>query len=144
MKSFLSLILIPAVLFASVVPASVYAVPLVDSTKRDQSTLQARDKPGAPDAPDDDQSDQPDVPTTTAPPPICVTSRADSIEVLERSLRAAGENKASTRLELSLVLRVRTHRKLARLEQLIGRARNKSTALRSLASRVRSHAPPGH
>ena len=148
MKPLMSLILILSVLVASMMPTYVHAEPV----KTDAAPTPAH--PGVPVAPPtevpndnsgpnrEDQSDDKQDSTTTAPPPVGLTPRTDSIEALARSLRTPSESKASVRLELSLSWRVRTHRKPARLDQLLSRARCVSTALRFVASCLRSHAPP--
>lgn len=149
MKPFMSLILISALLVAPAVSAYVHPAPLKTDTAT--PTPAPTDVPTAPVSDDSDgsstprgeeQSDEREETTTTAPPPVGLTPRTDSVEALERSLRAPAESKASARTELSLSRRVRAHHKPARLDQLISRARFVSTSLRFVASRLRSHAPP--
>lgn len=149
MKSLISLILIPTVLVASVVSAYVRAEPVKadpatpNSAPADVPTAPVSDDSDASAAPrGEEPSDERKESTTTAPPPIGLTPRTDSVEALERSLRAPAGSKVSTRFEPVLSGRVRTHHKPPRLDQLISRTRCVATSLRFVASRLRSHAPP--
>ncbi len=151
-------ILIPAVLFASVAPTYAWSAPVAEETGSDlvKDVLGSSDPvvPPNSDGSKGDSSTDPqppvgerpgerDEPTTAAPPPVGLTPRTDSFEVFERCLRASlGREAALVRFAFSDAWRTPVRQNPPRQELLTRHSRRVSGALRMVAPCVQSNAPP--
>lgn len=165
MKRMFSVILIPALLFASVAPTYAWAAPGVSVTvdlDSGGSPFRAIDElPGPPDPrlpvdsgsdgrfpnqpgpPSGEKPDEGGEPSTTASPPVGLAPRVDSLEVLEKCLRASTLGKtAPLPVAVHDSWRARAHHRPARQDLLARRAHFYSGRLRVVAPCVQSNAPP--
>ncbi len=166
-----SVILIPALLFASVAPTYAWSAPAEAAADvlatdelpfggppiRTADELPGPSDPRLPadsDDPDgrlpvppvskaDDESDEGGEPSTTASPPVGLTPRVESLELLERCLRATTLSKtAPWPVPVGDSWRVHVHHKPARQDLLARRSHCFSGMLRTVAPCVQSNAPP--
>jgi len=164
MRRALVVILIPALLFASTAPTYAWSAPaapepapVVEKTTAEKGTAEkvvvenvAVEKPGVEESTRNPTEGTPansepgeEAPTSVALPPVGLTPRVDSFEVVERCLRASLDREsASLRFAFCDVWRVPVHHHPARQDVLNLRSRRFPGAVRAVAPCIWSKAPP--
>lgn len=155
MRLALSVILIPALLFASVAPTYAWSAPMKDharaedpagvpdplvrtETENSEHPCPAERAPGG-----EDRDDDRDGPMSVSPPPVGLTTRVDSLEVFERCLRASvGRDASQPRFAVCDTWRLGADAGLIGRDLSDTRFPRVGPSLRTVAPCIRSNAPP--